>query len=49
MTTQWYQQASERFLAHAMQELSVGDLAWASEKGWGATAQMLKAIDEQRD
>ena len=40
--------ASERFLAQARQELSAGDLAQASEKGWGATAQMLKAIAEQR-
>ena len=48
MTTQRYQQASEHFLAQARQELSAGDLAQASEKGWGATAQILKAIAEQR-
>ena len=48
MTTQQYQQASERFLAQARQELSDGDLAQASEKGWGAAAQILKAIAEQR-
>ena len=48
MTTQQYQQASERFLAQARRELAAGDLAQASEKGWGATAQMLKAIAEQR-
>ena len=36
MTSRQYQQASERFLAQA------------SEKGWGATPQMLKAIAEQR-
>ena len=48
MTTQQYQQASERFLAQARRELADGDLAQASEKGWGATAQMLKAIAEQR-
>ena len=48
MTTQKYQQASERFLAQARQELAVGDLPQASEKGWGATAQILKAIAEQR-
>ena len=40
MTTQQYQQAR--------QELAAGDLPQASEKGWGATAQMLKAIAEQR-
>ena len=48
MTTQQYQQASEHFLAQARQELAVGDLPQASEKGWGATAQILKAIAEQR-
>ena len=48
MTTQDYRQASERFLAQARQELAAGDLAQASEKGWGAAAQMLKAIAEQR-
>ena len=48
MTTQTYQQASQRFLAQAKQELATGDLQQASEKGWGAAAQMLKAIAEQR-
>ena len=48
MTSQQYQQASERFLAQARQELAEGDLAQASEKGWGATAQILKAVAEQR-
>jgi hypothetical protein len=48
LTTQTYQQASQRFLAQAKQELADGDLPQASEKGWGATAQILKAIAEQR-
>jgi hypothetical protein len=48
VTTQQYQQASEHFLAQARQELADGDLPQASEKGWGATAQILKAIAEQR-
>ena len=48
MTTQQYQQASAHFLAQARQELAAGDLPQASEKGWGATTQMLKAIAEQR-
>ena len=48
MAAQRYQQASEHFLAQVRQELSDGDLAQASEKGWGATAQILKAIAEQR-
>ena len=39
---------TERFLAQARQELAVGDLPQASEKGWGATAQILKAVAEQR-
>ena len=48
MTTQTYQQASQRFLAQAKEELAAGDLPQASEKGWGATAQILKAVAEQR-
>ena len=48
MTTQQYQQASEHFLAQARRELADGDLPQASEKGWGATVQILKAIAEQR-
>ena len=48
MTTQTYQQASQRFLAQAKQELAAGDLPQASEKGSGATAQILKAVAEQR-
>ena len=46
--SQKYRQASERFLSQARQELAGGDLPQASEKGWGATAQMLKAVAEQR-
>ena len=48
MTTKTYQQASERFLAQARQELSAGDLPQASEKGWGTAAQIVKAVAEQR-
>ena len=48
MTTQQYQHLSEHFLAQARQELAAGDLPQASEKGWGAATQMLKAIAEQR-
>ena len=47
MTTQQYQQASAHFLSQARRELADGDLPQASEKGWGATAQILKAIAEQ--
>ena len=39
--------ASREFLGKARQELAQGDLPQASEKGWGAVAQMLKAVAEQ--
>ena len=48
MTIQKYRQAGEHFLDRARLELAAGDLAQASEKGWGAVAQILKAIAEQR-
>ena len=48
MTTEQYQKASEHFLAQGRRELADGDLPQASEKGWGATAQILKAIAAQR-
>ena len=48
MAARKYQQASEHFLAQAGRELAAGDLPQASEKGWGAAAQILKAIAEQR-
>ena len=60
MATQQYQQGSEHFLAQARRELADGDLAQArreladgdlpqaSQHGWGAVAQFLKAIAEQR-
>ena len=48
LTTQQYRQASERFMAQARRELADGDLAQASEKGWGAAAQMLEAVAQQR-
>ena len=48
MTTLQYQQASEHFLAQARREWADGDLPQASEKGWGASLQILKAVAEQR-
>ena len=42
------QQRSREYLAKAFQELEVGDLTQASEKGWGAAAQMVKAVADQR-
>ena len=35
-------------LAQAYEELTKGDLAQASERAWGAAAQILKAIAEER-
>ena len=47
MTTQKYQQSSQQFLTQARSELTAGDLQQASEKGWGAATQMLKAIAQR--
>ncbi len=49
MTTQTYQEASLHLLAQAESELAEGDTRQASEKGWGAAAQAVKAVCEQRD
>ena len=49
MTTQKYREDSRALLARARTELASGDMRQASEKGWGATALMLKAIAEQRE
>ena len=35
-------------LAQGLDELERGDVRQASEKGWGAAAQMIKAISETR-
>ena len=35
-------------LAQAYEEFAKGDFVQASEKGWGATAQILKAIAQKR-
>ena len=43
-----YAAASKEFLAAAFRELDQGDLPQASEKGWGAAAQMVKGIAQQR-
>ena len=48
MTTQTYRSASRRLLAQARAELATGDVQQASEKGWGAAAQMVKAAAQQR-
>ena len=46
--TTTYREQSRIFLAQAYEELAKGDLPQASEKGWGAASQMLKAIAQQR-
>ena len=48
VSTEQRRQASEHFLEQARAEFAAGDLGQASEKGWRAAAQMLKAIAEQR-
>lgn len=48
MVSQSYQEASRRLLAQGVEELARGDTRQASEKGWGAAAQMLKSIAERR-
>ena len=43
-----YAAAAREFLAKAQEELAQGELTQASEKGWGAAAQMVKAVAEHR-
>ena len=43
-----YQERSREYLSKAFQELDAGDLTQASEKGWGAAAQMVKAVADER-
>ena len=39
-----YRRQSEIFLAQAWEELQRGDLRQASEKGWGAVSQLVRAL-----
>ena len=50
MTTQAqrYQSTGRDFMAKAWRYLAEDDLRQASEKGWGATAQMVKCVAERR-
>ena len=48
MVTTTYHATSRKLLAQSREELTRGDVLQASEKGWGAAAQMLKAIAERR-
>ncbi len=43
-----YAAASREFMGKAYQYLADNDLPQASEKGWGAAAEMVKAIAEER-
>ncbi len=43
-----YASAGSGLLEKARDELDQGDLRQASEKGWGAAAQMVKAVAERR-
>ncbi len=50
MTTRvdYHTETATEFLAKAHTYLAEGDLLQASEKGWGATAHMVKAVAEDR-
>ena len=48
MSTTTYREQSRAFLAQASEELERGDLRQASEKAWGAAAQIVKAAAEVR-
>ena len=43
-----YTSTSREFLTKAYEALEQDDLAQASEKGWGAAAQMVKAVAERK-
>ena len=43
-----YAEQSRAFLTQAFEELARDDLRQASEKGWGAAAQIVKAAAEER-
>ena len=47
-TTTDYRASSRALMAQSRDELARGDLQQASENGWGAAAQMLKAVSDQR-
>ena len=43
-----YSHASRELLDQASRELAAGDVRQATEKGWGAAAQMVKAVASRR-
>jgi hypothetical protein len=48
MQTPTYRASARELLDQAKQEFAAGDTRQASEKGWGAAAQMVKAVADQR-
>lgn len=48
MRADGYAETSKGLVAKAREELAQGDLLQASEKLWGAAAQMVKAVAERR-
>ena len=46
--TRPYADRSAHYLGQASAELASGDLLQASEKGWGAAAQIIKAVAQER-
>ena len=49
MTTMMtYREASHELIALGQTEFQAGDLRQASEKGWGAAAQIVKAVGQYR-
>ena len=48
MQTLTYQDAARQLLTQALEELADGDSRQASEKGWGAAAQIIKAVASSR-
>lgn len=46
--TRPYAEQSEIFFRQAQEELANNDLRQASEKGWGAASQMIKAVAQVR-
>ena len=43
-----YHEAARELLAQGVEKLAEGDVRQASEKGWGAAAQMVKAVASHR-
>ena len=48
MTSRAYQVASRQLLRQGREELAGGDVRQASEKGWGAAAQIVQAVAQRR-